>query len=188
MANDGLASDRLENSERDPLAIFRPPRQKAVPPPKATFAIKIDSNEPGISSDEELTLRALHEDVRSELEFTGLLRRITSGTAAERTVCAIVAASQFARKLRGLEPAPDLMGLIENACRFIIIDDRQLYTVPATVHAREITLWQAADHLVTAPALREDPDTGIKHGSLIDGLKIHLLLHEVFDRYSAPSL
>ncbi len=171
----------------DPLAVFRPPRQKTVPPPKPTFAIKIDSDEPGISSDEELTLRALREDVIGELEFTGLLHRIASGTPTERTVCAIVAASQFARKLRSPDPAPDLMSLIDSACRFIIIDDRQLYTVPTTVQARQLTRWQAANHLVTAPALREDPDTGIKRGSLVDGLKIHLLLHEVFDRYSAPS-
>ena len=185
MTIDGVSLHERGTAERDTLDLFHPPRRATQPPPAApTFAVLIDEQEAAISSDAKLTLRALREDVMNQLQFTGLLHRLGDSAKSGRVVCAIVAASQFLRKQRIEALDPNLTRLVDSHCRFIIIDDRRIYQQPdaPAIDAMQLTKLEAEGHLITAPAQREDPVTGIKCGSLIKDIKIHYLLHQIFDQ------
>lgn len=185
MAIDGASTHERDASVRDPLELFHPPRRATNPPPPPfTFIVMIDDDEACISSDAKLTLRALREDVMNQLQFTGLMQRLGGPLKPGRVICAIVAASQFLRKQKHETLDEGLARLINDCCHFIIIDDRQIYLPKdkPLIDANELTKLEAKGCLVTAPALREDAETGIKRSSLIKDIKLHYLLHQIFDQ------
>lgn len=185
MTTDGISTGASETGACHLIELFHGSRpQKASTPTPPTFIIRIDEEDAEASPDARLTLRALRADVTEKLQFTGLMCRLDSNSKPGRIVCAIVAASQFLRQRDGATPDRALLKLIDDHCRFIIIDDRQIYLPKdkPTIDANELTKLEAKGYLITAPALREDAATGIKRSNLIKDIKIHYLLHQIFDQ------
>jgi hypothetical protein len=152
---------------------------QSLSPP--TFVVHIDTEEVDLSGDARLTLRALREDLEQLLERHALRSHRSTKIRPGRIICAIVTATQYLRKLRHTVRDPELVKLIQDHYRLIVIDDRSLYLPDDVQHvsAEDLADLQRSGHLVTDPARREIG--GVKQSNLLREAGVETLLAEVLN-------
>lgn len=162
------------------LKMLHPEYRQPEPLPP-TFVVHIDPQEVDISGDVRLTLWALCQDLENRFERHALRSHRSTKIRPGRIICAIVTATQYLRKLRHVVRDPELVKLIQDHYRLIVIDDRSLYLPDdiQPVSAEDLADLQRSGHLVTAPARREIG--GVKQSDLLREAGVETLLAEVLN-------